>query len=159
MSATEGDPLRLEVELSDQTDQASDHLALVSDSARRTVALEGLVGAYQLSISIVSDEQIQRLNRQHRGVDRVTDVLSFPLVDDSAGFILPSGSPTHLGDVVIAFDQAARQSAEYGHSLERELAYLSVHGVLHLLGYDHDELEAQVQMRSREEEVLADLPR
>ena len=115
---------------------------------------------YEVTITIVPDERIRELNRAHRGVDGVTDVLSFPLVDaDAAGFVLPPCEPTHLGDVVVALEQARRQAEEYAHSFERELAYLTAHGVLHLLGYDHEREDERATMRAREEEILADLPR
>lgn len=150
----------------------------------------------EISLSFVSPEEIHELNREHRGVDRVTDVLSFPLVDDlgelpgladersedvescdqarnredsnledlsfeglefkSAGdWTIP------LGDVVICLDRAEAQAEEYGHSREREIVYLFVHSMLHLLGYDHMEPEEQKQMRAREEAVMQaiDLPR
>src|SRR5688572_12084575 len=115
---------------------------------------------YQLSITLVTDERIRELNHGHRGLDEVTDVLSFPLqTEDAASFVLPPSAPTHLGDVVLALGRAAEQAEEYGHPLERELAYLTVHGVLHLLGYDHEAEADREAMRAREEEVLVDLPR
>ena len=152
--------LQLEVDLDDETERGGDLLGLVRAVAEQAVASEGLTGRYQVAITVVDDERIRALNREHRGIDAVTDVLSFPLVDaDTAGFVLPGDEPTHLGDVVIALGRTREQAAEYGHSVEREIAYLTVHGVLHLLGYDHEDAEEQVHMRTREEEVLAELPR
>jgi probable rRNA maturation factor len=151
---------RLELELVDQTGRAEPYLGLVRSVAERCLAADGLTGLYQLSITIVSDQRIRELNAEHRGLDAVTDVLSFPLqADDGASFVLPPTAPTHLGDVVVALGRAAEQAEEYGHSLERELAYLTVHGVLHLLGYDHEADDDREAMRAREEEVLVDLPR
>lgn len=117
----------------------------------------------EVSLSFASAEEIHRLNREFRGVDRVTDVLSFPLVEDldelpgleeaeGTGDIDDWFEP--LGDVVICLDQAEAQAEEYGHSREREIVYLFVHSVLHLLGYDHMEPEEQRLMRTREEEVM-----
>jgi probable rRNA maturation factor len=135
-------------------------MPLVRRYAEQAVAAEGLAGRYELAVTLVEDERIRELNREHRDKDEVTDVLSFPLVDeDTAGFVLPEGASTHLGDVVIALGRMREQAAEYGHSVERELAYLTVHGVLHLLGYDHEEDEARMHMRAREEHILAELPR
>ena len=151
---------RLELELVDRTGRAEPYLGLVRSVASRCLEADGLAGTYQLSITIVTDERIRELNGEHRGIDAVTDVLSFPLQsDDVAGFVLPPSAPTHLGDVVVALGRAAEQAEEYGHSVERELAYLTVHGVLHLLGYDHEDEVEREEMRRREEEVLVDLPR
>jgi probable rRNA maturation factor len=150
----------LELELVDQTGIAASYLGLVRSVASRCLVADGLTGMYQLSITLVTDERIRELNHGHRGLDEVTDVLSFPLqTEDAASFILPPSAPTHLGDVVLALGRATEQASEYGHSVERELAYLTVHGVLHLLGYDHQTEEERDVMRIREEEVLADLPR
>ena len=153
--------LSFSLELVDETGAtALGHLDLLRQVALRALEGEGLEGAYQVTVTVVPDERIRELNRTHRGIDKVTDVLSFPLVDqDGAGFVLPPSEPTHLGDVVVALEQARRQADLYEHSFERELAYLTVHGVLHLLGYDHEDDEEKVQMRAREEEILADLPR
>ena len=151
---------RLELELVDRTGRADPYLGLVRSVAERCLAADGLTGTYQLSITIVGDERIRELNAEHRGIDAVTDVLSFPLQsDDGASFVLPPSAPTHLGDVVVALGRAAEQAEEYGHSLDRELAYLTVHGVLHLLGYDHEVEADREAMRVREEEILVDLPR
>jgi probable rRNA maturation factor len=95
------------------------------------------------------------LNRAHRQIDRATDVLSFPLQPvESGDFVLPPGAPLHLGDVVVSYPRAVAQADEYGHSVPRELAYLVAHGVLHILGYDHEDAADQRRMRQREEEVL-----
>jgi rRNA maturation RNase YbeY len=118
---------------------------------------EGLKGPVELSLTITDDATIQSINATHRGIDRPTDVLSFPLLNegDQAGFVLPPGMPVHLGDIVISFPRAKEQAQEYGHSLERELSYLTVHGVLHLLGYDHEDEEERQIMRNKEEAALA----
>jgi probable rRNA maturation factor len=152
--------LAVDVDLRDETGAAGDLLELARRVAEQAVAAEGLSGRYELAVTLVEDARIRELNREHRHKDDVTDVLSFPLVDeDTAAFVLPGDAPTHLGDVVIALGRMREQAAEYGHSIERELAYLTVHGVLHLMGYDHEDDEEKVQMRTREEEILADLPR
>lgn len=150
----------LDLELRDETGSAAEHLELLRRVVQGAVAGEGLDGSYQVTVTLVSDDEIRDLNKTHRGKDEVTDVLSFPLTEgDAASFVLPDEVPTHLGDVVVSTDRARAQAAELGHSFERELAYLAVHGTLHLLGYDHEDDGEKVRMRAREEDVLADLPR
>jgi probable rRNA maturation factor len=124
------------------------------------LAGEGVTGPVMLTLTLVDDDEIRDINRQHRAIDRSTDVLSFPLIDgsESAGtdaFALPPGVPRELGDVVVSYPRAVAQAEEYGHSVERELAYLVVHGVLHILGHDHEVPEEQAIMRAREEAALA----
>lgn len=109
----------------------------------------------ELSVSFVTEEEIRALNRDHRGVDKITDVLSFPQFG-GAGEI-PDFEEVSLGDVVICGDRARQQAGEFGHSLEREIVYLFTHGVLHLLGYDHEDEKERIRMRKREEEVMARL--
>jgi probable rRNA maturation factor len=121
---------------------------------------ENLDAPAEVSLTITDDARIQEMNRQYRQVDAPTDVLSFPLLsdDDLAGageFVTAPDGVIHLGDVVVSLPRAREQAAEYGHPLKREVGYLVVHGVLHLLGYDHDTDADQRRMRQREEEVLA----
>lgn len=106
----------------------------------------------EISVTFASKEEIQQLNRDYRNVDRPTDVLSFPLVEDFE--TLEDGQEIMLGDVVICVEKAEEQAAEYGHSRERELVYLFVHSVCHLLGFDHMEEEEKAEMRQREEEIM-----
>ena len=107
----------------------------------------------EISLSFVSLDEIHELNREYRGVDSPTDVLSFPMYDDPEE--IQEGDL--LGDVVICMDKVIAQAEEYGHSRERETVYLFTHSVLHLLGYDHMTEEDKKEMRSREEEVMAQL--
>ena len=102
---------------------------------------------------MVGERAIRRLNRRFRDKDAATDVLSFPLRTE--GFVLPPDEPPHLGNVVLCYPVARRQAQEYGHSEAREVAYLFAHGLLHLLGYDHEQPEEQAVMREREESALA----
>lgn len=104
----------------------------------------------EVGVVLVDDEKIRDFNKQYRNVDRSTDVLSFALQE---GAPMPGGEAL-LGDVLISLETALRQAVEYGHSVERELAYLIVHGVLHLLGYDHTAEEERKLMRAKEELVL-----
>ena len=108
-----------------------------------------------VSVTFVEPEEIRELNGQYRGKDAVTDVLSFPQFDDWDD--LPEEGEIVLGDVVICMDQAARQAEEFGHSLEREVLYLFVHSIYHLLGYDHMEEDEKREMRQKEEDVMARL--
>ena len=116
---------------------------------------EGLTDSdYEVSLLFAEPEEIRRLNEQYRGIDESTDVLSFPMLeasaDDSAG---PSLALILLGDVVICGEIAKKQAGEYGHSEERELVFLFTHGLLHLLGYDHEQ-GGDAAMRAAEKEIL-----
>ena len=103
----------------------------------------------EFNLIFVTDEEIKRLNQTYRKIDRGTDVLSFALCDD-----LENEMKKSLGDIFIAVDQARRQASEYGHSLKREMAFLAVHGYLHLLGYDHQTKEEEEQMFAKQEAIL-----
>ena len=118
------------------------------------LAGEGVSGSVVLTVTLVDDDEMREINRRHRDVDRPTDVLSFPLIDDADAFALPPGIPRELGDVVVSYPRAVAQAEEYGHSVARELAYLIVHGVLHILGHDHEVPAEQAVMRAREEATL-----
>lgn len=103
------------------------------------------------SITIVNNEKIKEINREYRGKDTETDVISFAF-EESTDYIYPD--MRFLGEIYISIDKAKSQAEEYGHSLKRELCFLTVHGLLHLLGYDHIEEEDRVVMRKLEEEIL-----
>lgn len=107
-----------------------------------------------VSVQIVHDETIQQLNREYRNIDRPTDVLSFPLWDPDEDRLQLPDEPTPLGDIVISLPRAKQQAAEYGHSLERELGFLGVHGFLHLLGYDHQQPDEEREMFEKQEAIL-----
>ena len=109
----------------------------------------------EISLTFVLPEEIKSLNAQYRGVDSVTDVLSFPQFEATDD--LPEAGEICLGDVVICEDRVKEQADEYGHSYEREFIYLFVHSLLHLLGYDHMEDEEKAAMRNREEAVMNQL--
>ena len=105
-------------------------------------------------VLITDAEEIQRLNASYRNIDRVTDVLTFPAWEGDAILCPPDG---YLGDIAICFERAEEQAKEYGHSLERELAFLSVHGALHLLGYDHMQPDDEKKMFTKQDEILNEL--
>jgi probable rRNA maturation factor len=115
-------------------------------------------GDFHISLHLVDDQGIRALNAEHRGKDAHTDVLSFPLHDpDGARFVVPPNQPANLGDVVISYPRAQEQAREYGHSVDREIGYLVAHGVLHVLGHDHEDAADRRRMRQREEEALGSL--
>ncbi|MDD6284639.1 MAG: rRNA maturation RNase YbeY [Firmicutes bacterium] len=119
-------------------------------------------GDAEVSVTLVDDEAIRKLNHIHRSIDRATDVLSFPLGESGEYDINLDTGRKQLGDIVISVERALSQSQEYGHSFKREMGYLTVHSMLHLLGYDHVAGGAEaIDMRNHEETVMAmvDLPR
>ena len=120
-------------------------------AAEAALSEEGIRGEAEISVSFVDLDEIHRLNREYRGVDSPTDVLSFPMYERGE---IPSGGVIELGDVVICEDRARQQAEEFGHSYERELIYLFVHSVFHLLGYDHEDEEEKKEMRAKEELVM-----
>lgn len=124
---------------------------LIEKSIAAVLKVEGLDENVEVSVSFVGDEEIRELNRDYRGVDKSTDVLSFPMDDE---FIIVSRI---LGDVIINTRRVMEQAEELGHSEERELSYLTVHSILHLLGYDHMEDEDKKEMREREKLAMKEL--
>lgn len=119
---------------------------------------EEFKGSAEISVTIVDDETIHELNLKHRGIDRPTDVLSFPLGVDGVYDINNDTGARMLGDIVISIEHAYKQAELYGHSLDREIAFLTVHSMLHLLGYDHEPGGLDlVRMREKEESVLTQL--
>lgn len=121
--------------------------------------LHGLTEQTEVDITIVDDEEIHRLNREYRNVDRPTDVLSFALDEggEDEPELLDAPEEYLLGDIIISAETAQRQGEEFGHGLTREVVYLAVHGLLHLLGYDHMTEEDKVIMRAKEEEALREI--
>jgi probable rRNA maturation factor len=128
--------------------------AKVDEESLRRVAIEvlrqeGVTEGTELSLVITDDETVRELNRQFRGVDAPTDVLAFDTGAEEQFVTIPEGPP-YLGDVVISYQRALAQAEELGHAVEEELKLLVVHGILHLLGYDHEEEAAARKMRERE---------
>ncbi|MCS6938774.1 MAG: rRNA maturation RNase YbeY [Roseiflexaceae bacterium] len=133
-------------------------VALVERAVEQTLRAEQVAGPVEISILITDDAELQRLNQTYRGVDAPTDVLSFAEADDSSSFVRPPDAPRYLGDIAVSWDRVVAQAVEYGHSRERELAFLVVHGILHLLGYDHERGPVdEASMRAREEAILGAL--
>ena len=132
---------------------------LIRRCCQAVLATENFGKDAEVSVSFVSNEEIRNLNKIYRNKDSVTDVLSFPLTsEDGTEEINPETSAVQLGDVVISLETAVKQAHNYGHSLEREVGFLTVHSMLHLLGYDHEtsQLDQRI-MREKEESVLEKL--
>ncbi len=137
---------------------AIDTEKLVVSACCATLETENFTDDAEINVTLVNAAAIKQLNCDFRNIDKETDVLSFPLGDDGVYDVNPENGCLMLGDVVISVEQAVKQALEFGHSTEREIAYLTVHSVLHLLGYDHiDEAEEKKIMRKREEETLKKL--
>jgi len=118
---------------------------------------EGVPPPASVTMWITDDDELHTLNREYRGVDRSTDVLSFGVEEDEVHFVAPPGEPRHLGDLAISYPHVVQQAQDYNHSRERELSYLVTHGILHLLGYDHEQPDDARRMREREEALLGAL--
>ena len=116
---------------------------------------EKFQGDAEVSVTFVDNDQIRRLNAKFRGKDSATDVLSFPMGENGEYDLNPSTGAKLLGDVVLSMEKAAEQAQEYEHSFEREVCYLTVHSMLHLLGYDHMNIEEKAVMRMKEEIVMS----
>lgn len=145
------------INFSDDQDEVKipkEAIALLKKGLQAVAKLHKLPAKTEVSVSLVSDEVIHVLNKDYRGIDRPTDVLSFAL--DEAEEPEETGGPEQhlLGDIIISAETAVRQGKEYGHGLNRELVYLGVHSLLHLLGYDHMKKEDKALMRQKEEEAL-----
>lgn len=110
---------------------------------------------FDISITLTDDEEIRKINSEFRNIDRVTDVLSFPMLDFDEEVELFDDVEYSLGDIVISTETAIRQAYEYGHSIDREMAFLLCHSMLHLLGYDHIEEDDERQMNELQEKILS----
>ena len=131
---------------------------LVRRACKATLKFENFPYPAEISVSFVDDDEIREMNKKFRNIDASTDVLSFPLCENDDYEVSEESGYVALGDIVISIEHAQAQAEEYGHGFEREVAYLTVHSMLHLLGYDHEAggLE-QARMREREEGVLTQL--
>ena len=129
---------------------------LVRFAVEATLAYEEIARDLEVSVTFTDDEGIRKLNRNFRKIDRATDVLSFPLFDfEGEGDALSDELDDMLGDIVLSLQRAEAQAEEYGHSFEREVAFLTVHSMLHLLGYDHETSEEdELDMRRRQTAIM-----
>ena len=128
----------------DETEKLSEGLKkIIEDTAKASVIVGGITERCSVDILIVDLENMREINRDKRGIDAPTDVLSFP-----------TGEKGFLGDIVIAYERALSQAEEYGHSVEREVGFLTAHAMLHLMGYEHDTDEDEAEMFGLQEEIL-----
>lgn len=125
----------------------------LNETMNKAAEIHGL-SSQEMSIIFVDNIQIQKINRDYRDKDQVTDVISFALNDDDTAF---AWEKNNLGDIYISLERAKEQSIDYGHSFDREVCYLAVHGLLHLLGYDHINKDDKEKMREKEEEIMAEV--
>ncbi len=132
--------------------------------AEQVLVAQDAASKVELGLVVTNQEKVQQLNRSYLGKDEPTDVLAFsmlpePLVtaesEASSPFVQPPDGVLHLGEVIISYPQAVMQAGEHHHSVKREIAILIIHGVLHLLGYEHDKPEMERQMKTREKEILS----
>ena len=142
--------------------------AIIRKCIETTLAAEGINVPCEINVLVTNDKGIRAINQASRGIDKPTDVLSFPMFQLDAGnpptewdeYMDPETDMCPLGDMAISFERAVAQAKEFGHSTRREVGYLTIHSMLHLLGYDHlDEGEQKAQMRGREEAIAAMIPR
>lgn len=139
-----------------------DEESLIRTVVETVLKEEGVKKEVDVYITLTHNDNIQKINAEHRNIDKPTDVLSFPMFEREEIPMLKEGNSdddgqveTMLGDIIVSVEKVREQAEEYGHSFKRELAYLVTHGMLHLLGYDHMIEEEKVVMRKREEEILA----
>lgn len=134
---------------------------LIEKVVSTVLEMEQIKKKLDVYITLTNNENIRKINAEHRKIDKATDVLSFPMFDraeiDSLKVEDEEEFEDILGDIIVSVEKVREQAEEYGHSFERELAYLVTHGMLHLLGYDHMIEEEKVVMRKREEEILGAL--
>lgn len=137
---------------------------LLKKGVRLCAKKNGFTRPFDVCITLVDNETIARLNGEYRNINSPTDVLSFPLLEFSGGIpeimpgdIDPITKRVALGDIIISAEKAREQAENYGHSFEREITFLAVHGMLHLLGYDHEKPDEEKEMFRRQEEVLQEL--
>ena len=128
---------------------------LIRKACNSSLLFEGISDLAEVNVTLVNDDEIKELNSAFRGIDKSTDVLSFPLGENGEYDINPETDALMLGDIVISVEHALKQAEEYGHSIDREIAFLTVHSMLHLLGYDHVNNEAEEkEMFKKQEEIL-----
>ncbi len=127
---------------------------LIEKCAEQALIEEEIDESAEVSVTFVDNEKIRALNNEHRGIDRETDVLSFPAFTDDGFDVNPENDAIILGDIVISLEKAKAQSEEYGHSMLRETAFLIAHSLFHLLGYDHETEAEEKEMFEKQENVL-----
>ena len=145
-----------------------DYEAVIRSIISEALTYEGCPYETEVNVVITDNEGIREINRTYRGIDAATDVLSFPMAEYSApadfsalkedpDLFDPDSGELILGDIMISLERAETQAEEYGHSLKREIAFLTAHSMLHLMGYDHINDEERILMEKRQEEILSNL--
>lgn len=150
--------MELIMDVNDQTETIGEEtIEFIEKLLKHAAEKEGLTKDTEISLTFVTNEEIREINREYRGKDTPTDVISFAMEEQGEGEIEILGEesmPTVLGDIIISIERAKEQAEEYGHSYKRELGFLTVHGFLHLLGYDHMNEEDEKEMFSKQDEIL-----
>lgn len=149
--------MTLLIDFIDETEKLSDeHMKLVQNILNFAAEKENIEAESEVSVTFVTNERIQEINREYRGKDQPTDVISFALEElgEDEVEIIGEGIPRVLGDIIISTDRAEEQAEEFNHSFTRELGFLALHGFLHLLGYDHMEEQDEKEMFQRQKDIL-----
>ena len=136
-------------------DENQNYIELIEKVAQKCFEVENLKDKkLYLSVILTNPENIREINKKYRNIDTATDVLSFPMFEQNEIPLIKGEYPEALGDIIISIAKVKEQAKEYGHSFERELSYMIVHGFYHLMGYDHMVEEDKIKMRKKEENVL-----
>ncbi|GEK35221.1 rRNA maturation RNase YbeY [Kurthia sibirica] len=149
--------MSLHIDFLDETTKVKEtDMKLVEDLLQHAAKVENIEDGTELSITFVTNDAIHEINKEYRQKDAPTDVISFALEELGEGEIeiIAPGMPRVLGDIIISIDRTAEQAADFGHSFERELGFLAVHGFLHVLGYDHMVAEDEKIMFGKQDEIL-----
>lgn len=147
----------LHIDFLDETNDVQEaHIALVSSLLQHAATIEQVEDGTEVSVTFVTNDAIQEINRDYRDKDQPTDVISFAMEELGEGEmeVVIEGMPRMLGDIIISTDRTREQAADFGHSFERELGFLAVHGFLHLLGYDHMNEADEKKMFGKQDEIL-----
>lgn len=152
--------MRLEIDFIDETEKvSSEAVKLVTDILQFAADKEEIDNGSELSVTFTDNARIREINREYRNKDAATDVISFAMEEqgeDEPSIIGGEDIPRILGDIIISIERTEEQAAEYGHSFDRELGFLALHGFLHLLGYDHMTEEDEAVMFTKQKDILAD---
>ncbi|MBD1382107.1 rRNA maturation RNase YbeY [Metabacillus arenae] len=151
--------MRLIVDLNDETNELKEtQFHTIEELLQHAAEVENVPQDAELSVTFVTLSRIQEINKEYRGKDRPTDVISFAMEEQGEGEIEVQGvdMPPMLGDIIISIEKAAEQAEEYGHSFMRELGFLAVHGFLHLLGYDHETNEEDEELMYKKQREILD---
>lgn len=149
--------MALEIDFIDETNELDENgITFIEQLVQYAAKVERVSEESEVSITFVTNRGIQEINKEYRGKDEPTDVISFAMEELGEGEMVISGArfPRMLGDIIISIERAKEQAEEYGHSFNRELGFLAVHGFLHLLGYDHIQEEDEKIMFAKQKEIL-----